>query len=89
MTNRKFLKSPRLCIYRFVQESLLNVQKHAQANRVELWVQVTSETVTVSIVDDGVGFIVPENLDHLTQEKHFGLIGLKEQVELAKGNDAG
>lgn len=75
----------KLCIYRFVQESLLNVQKHAQANRVELWVQVTSETVTVSIVDDGVGFIVPENLDHLTQEKHFGLIGLKEQVESVKG----
>ena len=48
-------------------------------------VHITSETVSVNVVDDGVGFIVPTNLSFLAEEKHFGLVGLKELVEAAKG----
>lgn len=61
------------------------MQKHAQAEIVQLWVQITSETVSINIVDDGVGFLVPKNLDCLVDVKHFGLVGLKEMVESAKG----
>jgi signal transduction histidine kinase len=75
----------KLCIYRLVQESLINVQKHSDADHVEVWVQITSEKIMVSITDNGVGFEVPERFGELTQEKHFGLVGLKEMVEAVSG----
>ncbi|GAP13254.1 histidine kinase [Longilinea arvoryzae] len=83
--DQEICEESKLCVYRFVQESLLNVQKHARADIVQLWVHITSETVTVNVVDDGVGFIVPTNLNFLAEDKHFGLVGLKELVEAAKG----
>ncbi len=75
----------KLCIYRLVQESLINVQKHSDADHVEVWMQITSEKIMVSITDNGVGFEVPERFGELTQEKHFGLVGLKEMVEAVSG----
>lgn len=83
--DQEICEESKLCVYRFVQECLLNVQKHARAEIVQLWVHITSETVTVNVIDDGVGFVVPINLSFLTEEKHFGLVGLKELVEAAKG----
>jgi len=83
--DQEICEESKVCAYRFVQECLLNVQKHARADMVQLWVRITSETVTVNVVDDGVGFIVPTNLSFLAEEKHFGLVGLKELVEAAKG----
>lgn len=82
---QEICEESKLCVYRFVQECLLNVQKHARADIVQLWVHITSETITVNIVDDGVGFVVPSNLNRLTEGKHFGLVGLKEIVDAAKG----
>ena len=76
----------RLCIYRFVQESLINVNKHAQADHVEVWVQVTSEQVTVMVTDNGTGFEVPNRLEYLVSDRHYGLIGLQEMVEAVNGN---
>lgn len=82
---QEICEESKICVYRFVQESLLNVQKHAKAKIVHLWVQITSETITVNIVDDGIGFPMPTNLDCLVEEKHFGLVGLKELVESVHG----
>lgn len=82
---QEICEESKICVYRFVQECLINVQKHAKAKIVQLWVQITSETVTVNIVDDGIGFPMPTNLDCLVEEKHFGLVGLKELVESVNG----
>ena len=76
----------RLCIYRLIQESLINVHKHAQADHVEVWIQVTSEQVTVMVTDNGMGFEVPARLEILVPDRHYGLIGLKEMVEAVDGN---
>jgi signal transduction histidine kinase len=76
----------RLCIYRLIQESLINANKHAQADHVEVWVQVTSEQVTVMVTDNGTGFEVPARLEYLIPDKHYGLIGLKEMVEAVNGD---
>lgn len=83
--DQEICEESKICVYRFVQESLINVQKHAQAKSVQVWLSITSETVSAKVVDDGNGFSVPSNLNYLTDEKHFGLVGLKEQVEAAKG----
>jgi signal transduction histidine kinase len=68
-------------VYRIVQESLTNVVKHAGAAEVVLAVACDGEEMTVSVADDGVGFS-PDG----TPTSGFGLIGMRERVELAGGH---
>lgn len=64
----------RQAIYRAAQESLTNVQRHAQARQV--WVQLRQESATMilHVEDDGVG--VAPQLD----AAGFGLRGLRERA---------
>lgn len=45
-----------IAIYRVIQECLLNIFKHAQANHVKLLVKYQHGRVSLHIADDGVGF---------------------------------
>ncbi|HEX6291570.1 MAG TPA: ATP-binding protein [Herpetosiphonaceae bacterium] len=74
-----------LCLFRVVQEALSNVQKHAVASHVEICLALGEEAVWLSIADDGRGFRVPGHLERLLDEQHFGLIGLRERLELVQG----
>ncbi len=67
-------------IYRIVQEAITNVHKHAQASTVIVAIAETTDTVELSIEDDGCGF------DHsATTTGSFGLIGMRERVTLLDG----
>ena len=75
-----------LCVYRFVQEALFNIQKHAEANIAMIDLRVDEQDgLMLSIEDDGQGFNPPETLEVLVAQQHFGLIGLQEQVEAVGG----
>jgi signal transduction histidine kinase len=66
-------------LYRFVQEALTNVSKHARAERV--WVSVRTEGggVGVSVRDDGVGYVPDPN------HGGFGIAGMRERLAMAGG----
>ncbi|MGV1047716.1 MAG: GAF domain-containing protein [Solirubrobacterales bacterium] len=66
-------------LYRLVQEALNNVVKHAGASRVEVVLERAGDLVEVSVRDDGRGF------DPAASNGGFGLIGMRERVELAGG----
>ena len=68
-------------IYRVVQEALTNVAKHARAEQVRVRVAelTASESIEIEIADDGVGF------DPEARSEGFGLVGMRERVELAGG----
>jgi two-component system, NarL family, sensor histidine kinase DegS len=74
-----------LCLFRAVQEALNNAQKHAAPSKVEIRLAIGDEDVCLSIVDDGCGFRVPNQLERLLDEQHFGLIGLRERLDLVQG----
>ena len=74
-----------LCIYRAVQELLNNVIKHARANWVKISLRCFENKVLLLVEDNGYGFSPPENLADLSQQQHFGLVGLVERVELLDG----
>lgn len=74
-----------LCLFRAVQEALNNAQKHAAPSKVEIRLALGVEDIWLSIVDDGQGFRVPTQLERLLDEQHFGLIGLRERLELVQG----
>ena len=63
--------------YYVVTESLTNVAKHAQATRVAISARRTGDSITVEIVDDGVG--------GADSEQGSGLRGLADRVEALGG----
>jgi signal transduction histidine kinase len=66
--------------FRLVQEALNNVAKHAEASRVVLSVVEDEGMLRIRVRDDGVGFD-PERV-----KDGFGLLGMRERVELADGS---
>jgi signal transduction histidine kinase len=45
-----------LAFFRIAQEALTNVARHAQANRVEIQLELTDDTTRMVILDNGLGF---------------------------------
>jgi signal transduction histidine kinase len=66
-------------IYRLVQEALTNVAKHSGADRATVAVHESDGSVSVEVSDNGSGF------DLGVAATGFGLIGMRERVELAGG----
>jgi PAS domain S-box-containing protein len=68
-------------VFRIVQESLVNVAKHAGASEVSVDVERTGDEIVLSVVDDGRGFdtAAPRRPGSL------GLMGLDERTELLRG----
>lgn len=69
-------------LYRVAQESLTNVRKHAQATKVLVRLRYEQETVELLVRDNGKGQ-EQEGKEQLTGG--FGLVGLRERVELLGG----
>lgn len=75
-----------LSVFRVIQEGLRNVRKHAAASRVTLTLRRThTASLVVRITDDGRGLSGPVNLASLSEQKHFGLVGISERVSLLGG----
>ncbi len=73
-------------LYRVAQEALANVAKHAQASRVDIHLVKDGNGLSMTIEDDGRGFAMPGDIGDLTAQGHFGLVGLRERVNLIGGH---
>ncbi|MBP2241969.1 two-component system sensor histidine kinase DegS [Cytobacillus eiseniae] len=69
-----------VALFRLVQESVQNAIKHANATEIQVKLEIDRTKVTVVIKDDGKGFNPSEK-----NKDSFGLIGMKERVELLEG----
>jgi signal transduction histidine kinase len=67
-------------LYRIVQESLTNIVKHANADRVSVLLTRKEGKALAVIEDDGRGF----DPDH-RRDGHFGIEGMRERVALLDG----
>ena len=75
-----------LSVFRIVQEGLSNIRKHANASQVKLsLVRTPTASLVVHMTDNGQGLPTPVNLAALSEEKHFGLVGISERVSLLGG----
>jgi len=84
-TERWLPEDIQLCLYRVMQEALINVEKHASARHVQVTLDIQPKEVTLEIRDDGRGFRLPQHLGSLLEQDHFGLVGLRERLELVRG----
>jgi signal transduction histidine kinase len=66
-------------VYRIAQEALTNVVKHANATSVTLALATGDGAATLEVTDDGEGF------DPEAVTAGFGIVGMRERVELAGG----
>jgi len=82
---RRLPEELELTVYRIAQEALRNVEQHAQAHRVDLFLRFMPDEVVLEVVDDGVGFDVPEHPEELAHAGHFGLLGMRERAALVGG----
>ena len=80
--DRRLPAAEELALYRIAQEGLSNVLRHAQASQADLCLAFESEAVTLTIRDDGVGFVVPESPAQMAATGHFGLLSIQERAEL-------
>lgn len=71
-------------LYRIAQEALSNTRKHARAAHATIDVKGTHDEITMSVRDDGIGFVVPE-LSDLAASQHFGMLGIAERAALLGG----
>jgi signal transduction histidine kinase len=85
-TERWLPEDIQLCLYRVMQEALVNVEKHASARHVQVTLDIQPKEVTLEIRDDGRGFRLPQHLGSLLEQDHFGLVGLRERLELVRGS---
>jgi len=74
-----------LAAYRIAQEALHNALQHAQARDIVVRVRCDEGGITLTVADDGVGFILPPRPDLLTRKGHFGLVGMQERVSRLGG----
>ncbi|MCX7840446.1 MAG: sensor histidine kinase [Anaerolineae bacterium] len=72
-------------LYRVAQEALANIARHAHARNVAMQLTFDDARLVLTIRDDGCGFVVPAALNELAAQGHFGLVGLRERVELIGG----
>ena len=71
-------------VYRIIQEALTNVAKHAQATSCRVYLQRLTNTLLVTIEDDGVGFDVA-GARSADGSHGIGLVGIGERVAQLHG----
>lgn len=67
--------------YRIVQEGLTNIFRYAQASDVQIILLQEEATLSLKIIDDGIGFD-PDQI----RPKALGLLGIRERVTMLNGD---
>ena len=80
----RLLPAQEIVLYRVAQEALINVTKHAAAERIWVSLQPEDGHVVLEVRDDGAG-CDPSETTSSVSNGHFGLLGMRERMEMAGG----
>ncbi|MFO8085846.1 MAG: PAS domain S-box protein [Desulfobacterales bacterium] len=78
-------ESLKICVFRSVQELLLNVIKHAGVKSAHLILSGSGDNFVITVSDQGCGFD-PDILNNSNNKVGFGLITIKERASYIGGN---
>lgn len=78
-------RNMQLLLFRIAQEALRNVARHADATQAAVMVSGDADRLTMTVTDDGRGFLVPPTLSDLAGSGRLGLAGMSERVRLLGG----
>jgi len=71
-------------LFRVIQEALTNVRKHSKARNCLVKLEYSNERINLVVADDGIGFKSWERDE--SDLKHFGIMTIKERVDLINGS---
>ncbi len=71
-----------LALYRIYQEAINNILRHARATQIDVSLTQESGLIFLRVADNGVGFVVPKDLNSQVRSGHYGLAGIKERAEI-------
>lgn len=80
-----FSDEQRIYVFRIVQESLNNIIKHSNASEAGVYSTIEKKYLTITITDNGKGFIVEKDGSIKADRPHLGLPGIRERVSILKG----
>ncbi|ADC49202.1 two-component sensor histidine kinase involved in degradative enzyme [Alkalihalophilus pseudofirmus OF4] len=69
-----------VALFRLIQEGVQNAYKHANPTEIQVKIEIKPTKVIMIIKDDGVGFDTSK-----LKEGSFGLMGMRERVNMLKG----
>ncbi|MFJ9288834.1 two-component sensor histidine kinase DegS [Bacillus halotolerans] len=72
-----------VALFRLAQEAVSNALKHSGSEEITVKVEITKDFVILMIKDNGKGFDLKEAKEK--KNKSFGLLGMKERVDLLEG----
>ncbi|WP_379130319.1 sensor histidine kinase [Paenibacillus sp. sgz500958] len=72
-------------VYRLVQEALSNAAKHANPSYVLVEISFQAQLIKIVVRDNGLGFNVQQIKNEQSSRESFGLVGMRERVELLEG----
>ena len=78
----KFPAAVEVGLYRIAQEAVQNALRHAEASRIVIRLETSSDKVRLTIEDDGQGFVIGQE----SSASRFGLVGMRERAHLLGGN---
>lgn len=81
---RRFDTSLEVASFRIIQEVLTNIKKHAKARHVIIKMELLPSRINVYIKDNGCGFNL-ETTKPRSDGSGYGLMGIKERVQLLQG----
>jgi signal transduction histidine kinase len=74
-------KDVALCLFRIAQEALRNCIKHSGAQKAQVVLSRTRETIRLCVLDDGRGFDPKSQ----TNERGLGFISMRERLHVVGG----
>jgi two-component system sensor histidine kinase DegS len=82
---RRLINTYEVALFRLIQESLNNARKYAQAKLVSVFIKTSDTLITVKICDNGKGFDLAKIMSDAAGKASFGLLSMKERIELLNG----
>lgn len=90
LSDKKISPEVQITLFRIMQETIMNISRHANAENVFVIMKADDRTIKVDIEDDGEGFDVQSILQQVDYEakdsRGLGLLGMKERASLIGGN---
>jgi PAS domain S-box-containing protein len=74
-----------IALYRFVQEALTNVAKHAGASQVTVSLECEDALLCLTVQDDGRGFDMEDEQHAGGRSSGMGLLGMQERIDSLGG----
>lgn len=77
---RELPEMKEVTVFRVIQEAIQNAQRHGHASSGHVTLAFEEDCLTLSVVDNGVGFSRPERLSSYAKQGRLGIIGIEQRV---------